>query len=184
MGAAYSGLVAVRVQAPDVQTMDKEFLKFGRKVLQGRAGEKSADKYKALSKDHVWRLLNCLCNACSGGSALWLGPRSTSRSSSPFLGTSVIVTSCACRATLASVRVACNHLHDSIRRGYCSRTAGSAAVHQVHASLPCKCAICDVPRLLGNENARRLLFPAPWPTSGQRIFRLSLKARSQPRPGP
>ena len=49
---------------------------------------------------------------------------------------------CACRAVLASARVARNHLHASILRGYCSRTAGSATVQQVHARLPCECAVC------------------------------------------
>ena len=51
VGTAYSGLVALPVQVPDVHALDKELLKLGRKVLQGTACDKSADKYEA------WRLL-------------------------------------------------------------------------------------------------------------------------------
>ena len=54
VGAACSGLAAFPVQLPD---LDKERLKLERKVLQGTACERSDDKYKTLSNDQVWRLL-------------------------------------------------------------------------------------------------------------------------------
>ena len=49
----------------------------------------------------------------------------------------------ACRAILASQKVARNHLFDSILRGYCSRTTGSATVRHVSIHLPRRCAVCD-----------------------------------------
>eukprot|EP00438_Fugacium_kawagutii_P012057 Skav222358 [mRNA] locus=scaffold7159:173:2950:- [translate_table: standard] len=50
---------------------------------------------------------------------------------------------CACRAILASQKVARNHLYDSILRGFCSRASGSATVRHVTIQLPSVCAVCD-----------------------------------------
>ena len=50
---------------------------------------------------------------------------------------------CACKAILASKKVARNHLFDSISRGFCSRASGSATVRHVTIQLPSVCAVCD-----------------------------------------